>query len=105
MQTNSEVKKSLKNTGSNQEKKKGLASLQTPEMTSMGFQAPASSAVNYDTCDDSEYFRGGNCGGHDVKSVILSLFKTLEENEQKELLEELAQCVQSADSLLECVEF
>ena len=34
----SEVKKSLKNTGSNQEKKKGLASLQTPEMTSMGLE-------------------------------------------------------------------
>ena len=34
----SEVKKNLQNTGSNQEKKKGLASLQTPEMTSMGLE-------------------------------------------------------------------
>ena len=74
-------------------------------MTSMGRSPLASSAVNYDTCAASPLGRGRFGGNEGVKSQILFLFKSLEVNEQKELLEELVQCVQSADSLLECVEF
>lgn len=66
-------------------------------MTSMGRSPSASSAVNYDTCGDGGELGGGLRGGQDVKTMIFSLFHSLETDEQKEVIEELIKRVRPAD--------
>lgn len=85
----SEVKKNLHFTGLNQENKKGVTSLQRPEMTSMGHIPSASSPVNYDTCETSPLTDGNQNGNLDVKTLILNLFHCLNTSEQAEILTKL----------------